>query len=355
MTQGKPHVLIMAGGSGTRLWPLSRRTRPKFLCDAGTGRTLLDEALLRALTLTSADLITVVTGAQHANTVRTSAQHFGVHRLLVEPEPRDTAPAVVAGSFLAGADATDTLVVSLPADHLVDTDDHWHTAMDHALKAAHAGDLTCLAVPPSRPETGFGYIQAPGAADTPRRATAFHEKPDAPTAQRYLAQGDHYWNTAIMAWRADRLQQELARHAPTLAATVDRALDRGHATLDPAAWSQVPAGPIETALLAPAAASGALTVVPAPLRWTDVGNWEAYLRTCARSPEATTAAFHSPGSVVVRSPTGSDAERRFVLLGVAGILVVDCGDVVLIADQRQTPELKQVVTALAELGWKDAL
>ncbi|MFD9584882.1 mannose-1-phosphate guanylyltransferase [Streptomyces sp. NPDC059980] len=359
------HVVIVAGGSGKRLWPLSRESHPKFLCDAGTGRPLLAEAICRALALTGPDRVTIVTGHAHARATRDLAEAYGVRSFVIEPEPRDSGPAVAAGTLHIASWDPDTLVVTMPADQLVGPPDVWEDSVRSALEAAQAGELVCLGVVPTAAEVGYGYIRmADAAGHGPVRAVAsFHEKPSAQTARHYLDAGNYLWNTAIMIWRADRFQQHLKTHAEVLAAAVAAALpaayehdsaSAGLVELDAAAWAAVPRLAIEHALMTPAAAAGALEVVAARLKWTDVGNWESFLQSShPDGDDPLVASLDSVECAVVH--TDPEQRRRYVLFGVDGILVADCGDVVLVAPRSRAQELKNVVGALADRGWKDLL
>jgi mannose-1-phosphate guanylyltransferase len=359
------HVVIVAGGSGKRLWPLSRAAHPKFLCDAGTGRPLLAEAIRRALALTTADRVTVVTGHAHARATRDLAQAYGVSSFVIEPEPRDSGPAVAAGTLHIASREPEALVVTMPADQFVGPPDVWEASVHHALEAAREGELVCLGVVPTAAETEYGYIRAPHrAGQGPVRVVAsFHEKPSAQTARHYLETGDYLWNTAIMVWRADRFQRHLKRHAEDLADAVAAALSphrehgdapEGSVELDATAWAAAPRLAIEHALMTAAAEAGALKVVATRLEWTDVGNWESFVQGRRPDEDPAVALLDAARCVVVRADRGQQ-RRRYVLFGLDDILVADCGDVVLVAARSRAQEIKNVVDALAHRGWKDLL
>ncbi|POM26617.1 Alginate biosynthesis protein AlgA [Actinomadura rubteroloni] len=327
------HVVVLAGGAGTRLWPLSRAHRPKFLLDPGTGQPPLANALARAVQLADPEHVRIVTGRAHAADVRAVAAPFGVTRVLVEPLARDTAAAVAFG--VASVDDPGAIVVSMPADQLVASGAQtWRDVLGEAVRAAAGGALVCVGVVPDRPATAYGYAHAPaGTGDGARPVAAFHEKPDAATAASYLAAGGFYWNTAIMAFRAATFAGLVRDHAPSLVPVLSGATT----------WDDLPRVAVEPAVVEPAAADGRVLLVPARLRWNDIGSWTDF-------PGAS-------GGVVAVDADGCrvlSGDRRYALLGVRDLLVVDAGDVVLVADRARDQDLRRLVGEVAA-RWPDLL
>ncbi|MFC0037353.1 sugar phosphate nucleotidyltransferase [Actinomadura rayongensis] len=326
------HVVVLAGGAGTRLWPLSREHRPKFLLDPGTGQPPLANVLARAVQLADPENVRIVTGRAHAADVRALAAPFGVTRVLVEPLARDTAAAVAFG--VASVDDPGAVVVSMPADQLIASGAQtWRDVLGEAVRAAADGALVCVGVVPDRPATAYGYAHAPGGGAGARPVAAFHEKPDLATAASYLAAGGFYWNTAIMAFRAATFGGLVRDHARYLLPVL-----KGART-----WDDLPRVAAEPALVEPAAADGRVLLVPARFRWNDIGSWTDF-------PGAS-------GAVVAVDAAGCrvlSGDRRYALLGVRDLLVVDAGDVVLIADRARDQDLRRLVDEVAA-RWPDLL
>ncbi|MEY9864378.1 mannose-1-phosphate guanylyltransferase [Catenulispora sp. GAS73] len=349
-----PYVAVLAGGSGTRLWPLSRRNRPKFLADVGTGRPLLAEALDKALMITVPDRVVIVTGTSHARATTAIAEEQGVRRILVEPQPRDTTAAIAAAALYVQRREPSAPMVTMPSDHLVGSDG-WTESIGRALHCAAQGHLVCLAVVPDAPATGFGYIHAPQQPDRrhhdPRPVLSFTEKPDLRTAGDYLRDGNYLWNTAIMSFHSDRFLELLERHAPDISSGVATALTVSPSRPGSTAWSKIRARAVERAVLEPAAADGALMAVPAAFTWTDVGSWDAMAER-PNGPYLADRLYQQDADCYVAASAG---KRRYVLLGVKDLVIVDCDDVLLVADRHHAQQLRQVVEALQARGWSDLL
>ncbi|WP_406104753.1 mannose-1-phosphate guanylyltransferase [Micromonospora globbae] len=348
------HVLVLAGGGGTRLWPLSRAQRPKFLVDVGTGEPLLLDAVRRALAVTAAERVHIVTTVRHLAPTLSLTAPLGVTSVICEPEGRDTCAAAALGTAMVAHRDPEARIVSMPADQIAANDDTWRRAV-HVLASATDGTLACLGIRPTRPETGFGYLRAPGAdarPGTPCAVTSVHEKPDPATARSYLAGGQHLWNSGIMAWRADVFAAMLRTHVPAVAeaARAVSASGRGAAGV----WRQAPRVPIEPALLAPAAASGALVVVPVDMSWNDLGTWTAVADLAAtreaRASRQLAHRSHNSSVTVTR-----DGSRRYVFVGADDLVLVDCEDVVMVVHRDAIQEVKSVVAELAAHGWADLM
>src|SRR4051794_28677296 len=220
MTLDSFHAVIPAGGAGTRLWPLSRASRPKFLLDLdGSGRSLLQQTWDRLLDLIPAERIHVVTGAAHADAIR--AQLPDLTGLLVEPSPRDSMPAIGLAAAVIGAGDPDAVIGSFAADHIIDDQIAFAEAIEQAVAVASSGLISTIGITPTGPSTAFGYIEsgdllgiagAPSARAVPR----FVEKPDSVTAAAYVADGDHSWNGGMFVTRTDVLLGHLSRLQPAL-------------------------------------------------------------------------------------------------------------------------------------------
>jgi mannose-1-phosphate guanylyltransferase len=249
----------------------------------------------------------------------------------------------------------EALIISTPADHVIETDrNHWAATMSTMLEVALDGDIACVGIPPTSPDTAYGYILAPGPSDGPLRVVSFKEKPDSATAEGYLHAGGYLWNSAIMAWSARSFLRHMTTHAPAVLSGVRIAMaEPDH--VDPAAWARVPRIAIDYALLEPAAEARAVVVVPSTFDWADIGTWDAW--ACRSSVTATRnrdlVAVDAKGAVLYACPVVDG--RRYAIFGLDDLVVVDTGDAVLITDRNHCADLKRLVARVGELGWDDLL
>lgn len=371
--------VIPAGGSGTRLWPLSRRDRPKFLLDLlGTGSSLLEATLDRVAPLAHAAPI-VVTGAAHAQAV--SSQVGDRARIVVEPSPRNSMPAIALAAALVEREHPEAVIGSFAADHLIADAEGLRRAVRSAREAAEQGYLVTIGIEPSHPATGFGYIERAeggGAPDGSVGAPAggalpvarFVEKPDRERAEQFLATGRFLWNAGMFVVRAQGLLDALGEQIPSLAAGV-REIAAAAGTAEEQAvlervWPHLTAIAIDHALAEPLAAQGRVAVVPSSFDWDDVGDFGALARQL-RSDAAgelagrATAVGDAPGDVRVLGSASVDAvgaratvygaaDRRIALVGVEGISVVDTPEVLLVLADDAAQDLSTLVASLDERG-----
>jgi len=358
----RPRVVavILAGGAGTRFWPLSREARPKPLLAAGGRQTLLEEAVARARRIASRRDVWLVCGAEHATVMRRRAG-LAADRVLVEPCGRNTAPAVALAAACVGAEAPDAVLAVLSADHRIRNAAAFAASVRRAAPAAAAGALVTLGVRPTRPETGYGYIRL-GRPAGPRwpglhRVARFVEKPDRARAERYLARGGFLWNAGIFVWTARSILEEIESVAPRLAraiAPVRRAAARGRGLAAALArhWPSVPAEPIDTAVLE---RSRRVWCLPVTWPWSDVGTWASLAEelgvngTASRVLAGRALFCEAPGNLVRAH------DRPIVLLGVAGLAVIDAGDALLVANLGKSGAVRDVVARLRKDGWSDLL
>lgn len=347
-------AVVPAGGAGTRLWPMSRAGRPKFLLDlTGRGPSLLQETVARLEPLV-ADRVLVVTGAVHAEQVRAQLPALDPAQVIAEPSPRDSMPAIGLAAALLERRDPDALLGSFAADHVIEDDEAFRRCVAEAVEVADRGAIVTLGVTPTGPATGFGYIEigAPLGTGTARRVVSFVEKPDADRAAAYLAGGKHLWNAGMFVARAGVLLDELARQHPDLAAGL-RAI-AADPTLLAERWAELEKIAIDHAVAEPAAARGQVATVPAPFGWDDVGDF-ASLRGLLGEGET----LHVLGSddVVALDSSGIvvTGGRAVAVVGLRDVVVVDTPDGLLVTDLAHAQDVKSVVAQLRDRGREDLL
>jgi len=347
--------VVLAGGSGTRLWPLSRPAYPKQFAPLVHGRSLFELTLERVAAVTERAPL-VVTNEAHRFMAAEALRSGGVDGapLLLEPAGRNTAPAIALAAHEARADGGDPTLLVLPSDHLIGDVGRFAEAVDRAAAEAIDGALVTFGVAPDAPVTGYGYIRAaPG--EGPRAVAAFVEKPDRATAERYLAEGGYYWNSGMFVFRASAYLDALARHAPEMAAAVEavyagRQTDADFVRFDEAAFRALPAESIDYAVMERAERA---RVVPLATTWSDVGSWSA-LHEAARAMGDTDDAGNAvQGDVIAhdtRDSTIHAGHRLVATVGLSDCVVVETADAVLVAPTDRAQEVKRVVDELGAGG-----
>jgi mannose-1-phosphate guanylyltransferase/mannose-6-phosphate isomerase len=340
--------VLLAGGSGTRLWPVSRDAMPKQFLPLMGDRSTYQQALLRV----AGDLFAppiVVTAADFRFFARRQAEDVGIEATIVlEPERRDSAPAIAAATVLALQRDPEAVVMTLAADHVILDLDLFHAACRAGCEAALASHIVTFGLRPFEPRTSYGYIR-PGAAlgiDGVRAVAAFVEKPDAATACRYVAEG-YLWNSGNFVFRADTLLSELERHEPDIAAAAQAAVAQATTDLDffrlgPAAFGAAPRKSIDYAVMEK---TDRAAVVEGRFRWSDIGSWDAVYAVSEQDADGN--ALH--GSAVARDAKGClvHAEGRMTaVLGVEDIVVVTTPDAVLVLPRCRAEEVKELVAEL---------
>ncbi len=354
MTQLQP--VLLSGGSGTRLWPLSREAYPKQFLALSGERTMLQDTWLRVAPLATLAPI-VVANEEHRFLAGEQLRQAGVDgaAIVLEPVGRNTAPAIAAAALQAMAGGADPLLLVLPSDHVVRDATAFRAAVREAVPAAEAGALVTFGIVPEAPETGFGYIQAgagqagasqAGAGEGVREVLRFVEKPDAATAQAYVDDGGYYWNSGMFLFRASRYLEELGRFRPDMLDAVRVAFDGSardgdFVRLDKDAFAAAPSDSIDYAVMEKTARA---MVLPVDIGWNDVGSWSALWAVSEHDADGNA---HNGDVIAVDSRGSYVWSRRMVaLVGVDDLVVVETDDAVLVAAKDRVQQVKDVVARL---------
>lgn len=353
------HPILLAGGSGTRLWPLSRKSYPKQFAKL-MGEESLFQASAQRLSGDGFAAPMIVTGSdfRFIVTEQLAAVKIAPAGILIEPEGRNTAPAILAAALSLAARAPEALMLVAPSDHVIPDPDAFRAAVQAATPAARDGQLVTFGIRPDRAETGYGWLemsQAPSAdfAPVPQPLKRFMEKPDSATAETMLNDGQHLWNAGIFLFSVKTIIEGFEAHAPDMAAQVRMAVeqaeqDLGFTRLAPEPWGQIEDISIDYAIMERA---DNLTVVPYGGAWSDLGGWDAVWRETG--PDAA-------GVVVSESATAIDCEntllraeepqQQIVGIGLKDIIAVAMPDAVLVAHKDRAQDVKKAVAALKAKG-----
>ena len=359
------HV-IMAGGSGTRFWPVSRSSLPKQFLTLVGDRSLLRQAFDRAAAMSGEANVYVAAGHSHREMVLHALAGFPRQRLIIEPCARNTAPCIGLSALRLSRVNPDGVMVAAPADHLYTRPEALTRAISVAVQAARStGALVTLGIKPGRPETGFGYIEVEtgkGAAlpEGVSRAARFVEKPDAATATAYMASGRHLWNSGVFIWKIGAILRAIETLAPELWSRlqeIDRALDGpGEEAAIAAGFSQMPSISIDYAVMEKASE---VLVVPVDPGWSDVGSWDAASElqesdaggnTIKNAADGETLLINSRDTFVYTS-----TDRFVAVVGVEDLIVVDAPGAVLVCRKGDSQSVRAVVEALKARGRTDLL
>jgi mannose-1-phosphate guanylyltransferase/mannose-6-phosphate isomerase len=343
--------VILSGGSGTRLWPLSRELYPKQLLPLVGERTMLQETVQRLAGLEAAAPI-VVCNEAHRFLVAEQLRQLGAkpQAIILEPAGRNTAPAIALAALQASPDA---LLLVLPADHVIRDQPAFQAAVRAALPAARAGKLVTFGIVPTAPETGYGYIKQAAAQDAGGAfpIERFIEKPDLARAEGFLEEGGYYWNSGMFLFRADRYLAELEKHAPDIAAAARAALraatpDLDFVRVDKAAFEACRSDSIDYAVMEKTSDA---VVVPLSAGWSDVGSWSALHAALPCDENGNVIR----GDVISEDSTGCYfyAESRLVsAVGLKDHVIVETKDAVMVAPKDRVQDVKKLVARLKAAG-----
>ncbi|HXU93906.1 MAG TPA: mannose-1-phosphate guanylyltransferase/mannose-6-phosphate isomerase [Gallionella sp.] len=350
MNDSQVHAVILAGGSGSRLWPLSRQHRPKqFLALDGDG-CLLQATIDRLAPLVDGKDVLIVTQEAYA---KGEAYHaLQPYRSLFEPVGRNTAPAIALAAASLTMDGSDPVMVILPADHIIRNEACFRMHLCHAIDAAQDGRLVTFGIEPTHPDSGFGYIKAhAGDAQGIRAVERFVEKPDPETAARFLQEGGYYWNSGMFVWRASTILSELRRYLPEAHEVIEDIAAEARATGDfqravENHFARMPSISIDHGVLEK---STNVALIPCDIGWSDVGSWHAVHEIADKDVDGNALR----GNVIALDCKGSliqSGKRLIAAIGVEDLCIVETDDAILISKKDQTQKVRDIVDQLAQQG-----
>ena len=357
MSQPSLQAVIMAGGSGSRLWPVSRSMYPKQFQALTEPRTMLQVTAERVGPLTEQKPLLI---CNEDHRFIAAEQMRGIDtpcEIILEPMGRNTAPAVALAALRATEKNGDPLLLVLAADHLIRDEDGFRQRIEAAVDLAEAGALVTFGIVPRSPETGYGYIRQGDSADpagTGYMVSGFVEKPDADTAQNYLKSGDYLWNSGMFLFRASRYLDELGKHRPDILSACQRAMatttdDWDFLRVDGEAFVACPSESIDYAVMEN---TDRAVVVPLDVGWDDVGAWSALWETAEKDHNGN-AVIGEPENVLLESSQDNyirPHNRMIATVGVTDLVIVDTADAVLVAAKGQVQDVKSIVNQLNAAG-----
>lgn len=347
------NALVLAGGSGTRFWPASRRQRPKQLLSLGGGPSLLQTTVERLEPLVGPSSVWVCTTEALSGQVKEQLPLVPESQILAEPAGRNTAPAIGWSLQSMPVDERDEVVVILPADHSIEDEDAFRRTLETAERITREGDrVMTLGVQPVRPDTGYGYLELGPRLERGselRQVLRYKEKPDQATAERFVESGDYLWNAGIFLFRAGRLLELLEVHQPEIARGLEAIERRPEQIGD--LYPRLPSISIDFGVMEHL---DEVVTLPLDCGWSDLGSWEALAEILPRDVDGNVA----KGEVIAVDCQDNllyAEEGTVAVLGVEGLVVVKTRDSVLVVPKHRTQEIRKIVAALDERGLEELL
>jgi len=343
--------VIMAGGSGTRLWPLSRTLNPKQFLPLTGQHTMLQQTVQRLSGLSMSNPMTIC-NEEHRFIVAEQLRDIdALGPVILEPVGRNTAPAIALAALADQQRGNDSLLLVLAADHVIEDKAAFHHSIEQALPLAQAGNLVTFGIVPNSPQTGYGYIQAGAAVAAGFTVNRFVEKPNIETAEAYVASGDYFWNSGMFLFRSSAYLEALGKHRPDILEACQLSMatltpDLDFVRLDVAAFTACPDESVDYAVMEQ---TDKAVVVPLDAGWNDIGSWSAVWDVMDKDANGNA----TKGDVLLEASDNNlvMAEGRLVsLLGVKDLIVVDTKDAILIADKHRVQDVKMLVNRLKSAG-----
>ena len=346
--------VILSGGSGTRLWPLSREAYPKQFLPLAGELTMLQATWHRVAAIAGRAPL-VVANEEHRFVAAEQLQQVGAtpEAILLEPVGRNTAPAIAIAALEAGRQGGDAVLLVLPSDHVIGDEAAFQRAVTAAMPAATTGKLVTFGIVPSGPETGYGYIKA-AAGSQVRAVERFVEKPDLTTAESYVASGEYFWNSGMFLFKASRYLDELRKFNPSMMSACEQALeqasiDQDFIRLSPAAFAACPSDSIDYAVME---RTQDAVVVPLDAGWSDVGSWSALWEVSDK--DANGNAHHGDVIEIDCRNTYAYGSRLIALVGLEDVVVVETDDAVMVGHRDRVQDVKELVSQIKKEGRSEA-
>lgn len=351
------YALILAGGTGTRLWPLSRTSLPKQLLALTGGRTMMQATVNRILPIVPAENIFIASNREYGSLIKDQVPELRRENIIEEPSGKNTAPCIgLASLHMLNADE---VMASLHADHFIKDEEGFRQALLAAEQVAKEGYLVTLGIKPTGPETGYGYVQRSDQLGryndfTVYKSAGFREKPDIDTAQRFVESGEYYWNSGIFIWQISTLLEAFKAHMPGFYAQLGQmkqAIEAGQAV--DSIWEQIQSMSIDVGIMERAEK---VAIVPVDIGWNDVGSWAAIHEINEAGKNGNVVldgahiAFETTGTLIK-----GDRQRLIATIGLEDVIVIDSGDAILICAKDKAQDVKKVVNWLEENGRTDLL
>ncbi|MEI6591151.1 MAG: mannose-1-phosphate guanylyltransferase [Actinomycetes bacterium] len=371
MTSNKPthrfYSIIPAGGVGSRLWPLSRASAPKFLHDlTGSGQTLLQDTFDRLVPISGADRILVVTGSAHAEAVSDQIETLDDLNLVLEPSAKDSTAAIALAAAILMQREPEVIVGSFAADHVIRDQKAFEIAVHEAIEVAATGKIVTIGIKPTEASVAFGYIKTGEVIGHQEDATArevvkFVEKPNIARAKKYVDSGNYLWNAGMFIAPAKLLLDQLAKSEPALHEAIMKiaaSWDTSERKVVVASlWPGLKKVAIDYSVAEPAAEAGLVAVIPADFEWHDVGDFAAIAELQSQGRTGNLAVLGN-AKVLADSSSGilvSETNRLIALIGVEDIIVVDTPDALLVTTKEHAQRVKSLVDALEATGHSEVL
>ncbi len=357
------YALIMAGGGGTRLWPLSRKDRPKQSLPLVDNATMFRVSVERLLPLFGAERIFIVTGQQLVDEMRQDVPEIPAENFIIEPFGQDSGPAAGLGTTHIAALNPDAVVAVLPSDHHIADVEGFRNTLQAAYQVALDGQIVTLGISPSFPSTAFGYIERGDYLQTVNdlkvyQSRGFKEKPDKQTAAEFLISGRYSWNSGMFIWKASQALAEFERQQPAMYDHF-QAIRNAHSTPDYRAtiencWSQMTKISVDYAIMENAQN---VSVIPVDIGWSDIGSWSALYEVLTNGTSSPNENIVRGGKMLPVNTSGTlvVSDRMVVTIGVQDMVVVDTDDVLMICHRDRSQEVRGVVNQLREMGHEDLL